>query len=58
MNRMNDPIENAVDGFRAGVSDGRTEKQSLQPWAKGALYFCLIVAVVAGGLVLYSQLTQ
>lgn len=61
MKKMNDPIENAINGFRNGVADariGRTDEPKLQPWAKGILYFCLAVVVAAGGLGLYVQLTQ
>lgn len=59
MNKMNDPIENAIDGFRAGMADQRAgaarEKAQLQPWAKGVLWFCLAVAVGAAALVLLTQ---
>lgn len=58
MKKFNDPVEDALNDFRAGWKDGANPEAKLQPWAKGALYFCLAVALAAGGLVLYSQLTQ
>lgn len=61
MNKMNDPIENAMNGFRAGVTDariGRPEKEHLAPWARKVLYFCLVVAGAACALVLYSQFAK
>jgi hypothetical protein len=58
MNKMNDPIEDAVNGFRQGWKEAGDPEAKLQPWAKGVLYFCLAVVVAAGGLVLYSQFAQ
>lgn len=58
MKKFNDPVEDALNGFRAGWKSGADPEAKLQPWAKSVLYFCLAVVFAAGGLVLYSQLAQ
>ncbi len=49
MKRMNDPIEDFVDGFRGGFSEDKEETARLKFWG-----VVLVISVVVGCAVIYT----